>query len=225
MTWPCGSGARGRVDRGASRASAASRCLVQLLPRVVRGPVGLPVLAFPVVLVIVLVCNGVGEEAGWRGFLTPRLLESRGPLITSLIVAAIWFAWHAPLFWVIESYRNMGLAIVPMMALGLISGSIVLTWLYLQSGGGIWIVALWHVALNFGSATTAGRGLPGAVIWVGVLVWAIFIVVGWLIAADQPGLFVAELRNRSVIAVLPLAPGGVHPPSALDARDRALGRP
>lgn len=140
---------------------------------------GLPAMAFPVVVLAALVFNAYGEETGWRGFLTHRLLEQHGPLATSLLVAVVWGTWHAPLFFVIETYRQMGLALIPMMGLGLASGAIVLTWIYAGSGRSILIVALWHLALNFSSATMAGRGIPGAVVWTGILLWAILVVVGW----------------------------------------------
>ena len=163
---------------------------------------GLPSLAVPLVVILVL-AGAYGEEAGWRGFLTPRLLERHGPLTASLVVAGVWFSWHAPLFWVVDTYRAMGIAIVPMLGLGLVSGAIVLTWLYAKSGGSVLIVALWHTALNLGSATTAGSGLAGMLIWFATLVWAIAVVIGWLIAgepATRP--FGARLRDGTLIALL-----------------------
>jgi deazaflavin-dependent oxidoreductase (nitroreductase family) len=164
---------------------------------------GLPVLAFPLVVLLVLIFNGYGEEAGWRGFLTPHLLARRGPLTTSLIVAAVWFTWHVPSFWVIETYRNMGLAIIPMMGFGILSGAIVLTWLYIGSGGSIWIIALWHVALNFGSATIAGRGMAGIVVYNAMLLWAIVVVIGWLLATEPKNRsFLTRLRDGFMIATL-----------------------
>ncbi|HTC95452.1 MAG TPA: type II CAAX endopeptidase family protein [Terriglobales bacterium] len=39
----------------------------------------------------------LGEEAGWRGFLLPRLLEKYSPLTASLILGLIWSLWHVPL--------------------------------------------------------------------------------------------------------------------------------
>jgi deazaflavin-dependent oxidoreductase (nitroreductase family) len=164
---------------------------------------GLPVLAFPLVVALVLIFNGFGEEAGWRGFLTPRLLARRGPISTSLLVAAVWFTWHVPSFWVIETYRNLGLAIIPMMGIGLVSGAIVLTWIYVGSGGSILIVALWHLALNFASATTAGRGVPGMVVWTGILLWAILVVIGWVVATEpKTRPFMTRLRDGSLVALL-----------------------
>ncbi len=37
-----------------------------------------------------------GEEPGWRGFALPRLLQKYSPLKASLVLSAIWSAWHLP---------------------------------------------------------------------------------------------------------------------------------
>ena len=54
--------------------------------------------------------------------------------MASLMVAVVWFTWHVPSFFVIETYRNMGWAVLPMMGFGILSGAIVLTWVYVGSG-------------------------------------------------------------------------------------------
>jgi hypothetical protein len=38
--------------------------------------------------------------------------------------------------------------IVPTFTLGIVSGSILLAWLYRESGGSVFIVALWHATYN-----------------------------------------------------------------------------
>lgn len=173
---------------------------------------GLPNLTVLLVVALVLLFNGFGEEAGWRGFLTPQLLRRHGPILASVLVAAAWIAWHVPSFWVIETYRNAGVGIVPMMAIGITAGSIILTWLYIGSGGSILIVALWHLAYNFGSATTAGRGIAGAVLWTAVLLWALIVIVGWLVAAEpRTRSFMSRLRDGTLVSLLRSPVGRLMP--------------
>lgn len=59
-------------------------------------PKGLSTLAG---IAVVLVLNGFGEEAGWRGWLLPALMARFGTFCATLVLSAIWLVWHAPLFW------------------------------------------------------------------------------------------------------------------------------
>jgi deazaflavin-dependent oxidoreductase (nitroreductase family) len=164
---------------------------------------GLPEFAWPLLIVAVLLFNGYGEEAGWRGFLVPGLLTRRGPFTTSLIVAVVWFTWHVPSFAIIEGNRIFGLGILPMMGLGLVAGAMVLTWLYVGSGGSIWIVALWHLSYNFASVSTAGRGAAGSIVYAAIIVWALAVGVAWLLA-DEPRSrpMMTRLRDGFLIGLL-----------------------
>ena len=146
---------------------------------------GLPRLGLgPVVLVAFLGC--LGEEIGWRGIVQAELRPRLGVLGASLAVAAVWATWHLPMVPVVESYRQMGFGVVPMLILGLGSGAIVLGWLYDRSGGSILITALFHLGLNMGSATLAGKGLPAALATTGVMVWAVLIIVAERRPRRQP---------------------------------------
>jgi|SRR5688572_11576472 len=40
----------------------------------------------------------LGEEPGWRGYALPRLEARFPPLAATLVLAALWAGWHAPLF-------------------------------------------------------------------------------------------------------------------------------
>ena len=37
-----------------------------------------------------------GEEAGWRGYLTPKLLQTQNAIVASLLVGFLWGIWHLP---------------------------------------------------------------------------------------------------------------------------------
>jgi deazaflavin-dependent oxidoreductase (nitroreductase family) len=138
---------------------------------------GLPLVGLPLVVCAAFLGNGFGEEVGWRGFAQPTLERRMSFLRASVTVAIVWAIWHVPSFPVIETYRTMGLAIVPIFVFGLGSGAIVLGWLYDRSGGSILIAALFHLGLNMGSATLAGRGLPSALATTGIMIWAAAIVI------------------------------------------------
>lgn len=146
---------------------------------------GLPRLGLgPVVLIALLGC--FGEEIGWRGFVQAELRPRLGVLGASLAVATVWATWHLPVVPVVESYRQMGFGVVPMLILGLGSGAIVLGWLYDRSGGSILITVLFHLGLNMGSATLAGKGLPAALATTGVMVWAVLIIIAELRPGRRP---------------------------------------
>lgn len=124
-----------------------------------------------------LVVNGFGEEIGWRGFLTDRLLHQHGLTVTALIVAMVWAPWHTPLFFLMSSFQGFSPGEIVGWTLGLTAGSFVLTWLYRGSGASILLVAVWHVAFNFTSATEAGNGVVAAATSTLVMVAAVVIIV------------------------------------------------
>lgn len=132
------------------------------------------------VIGIALVVNGLGEEIGWRGFAAHRLLRERGPLPTSLLVAVMWAIWHLPLFWVVESFRSFGPAMIAGWLLGLLAGSIVLTFLYRSAGESILLVAAWDTAFNLTTATEATQGIGAAMASTVVMIAALVITINWL---------------------------------------------
>ena len=73
----------------------------------------------------------VGEEAGWRGYMMPRLKERLGLLNGRLLGGVIWGVWHWPL----------------MLLVGYEYGTTLLDWLY-EKTGCIWVPAIAHGALN-----------------------------------------------------------------------------
>ena len=134
---------------------------------------GLPPLPLLAALLLVLLFNGFGEETGWRGFALKRLQERFGPVTGTLILAIIWAGWHTPSFWFVEGYRTMGWAtLIGGFGLGICAGAVVLARVLNQTGGSVLAASLWHATYNLTSATTASRGLIGAVTTTCVMVWA-----------------------------------------------------
>lgn len=141
---------------------------------------GLPVLPPLMLFAIVLLVNGYGEEAGWRGYLLPRLQARYGAIGGVLVQAAIWIVWHAPLFWIVATYRGMGPAMLVFgFGLGLVLGGFVLAQVSAVSRGSVLAAALWHTGYNFGTATEGGAllqaGLSAIVMSWGaaLLLWAV----------------------------------------------------
>lgn len=118
---------------------------------------------FVLLLAYVLVVNGFGEELGWRGFLAHHLLPRHGRLRSSTVVWVVWATWHLPLFFVVESFRQFGLFTAVGWLAGLWFGSYFLTWLYESAARSVLVVAAWHTAYNFSTATEAAAGAAAAV--------------------------------------------------------------
>jgi membrane protease YdiL (CAAX protease family) len=121
-------------------------------------------LASPIVVWLLLILvNGFGEETGWRGYLLPHLQRRWSPLVASLVVGAVWCAWHLPAFFVTETYRLMPLAMIPMFFVGVVSGSVFLAWLYNRGRSSILLVAVWHGTYNWLSGSVGARGVLAAI--------------------------------------------------------------
>ena len=133
---------------------------------------GLPDWGVLFVWLTFVVVNGLGEETGWRGYALPILRRRHGTLTASLLLVPVWAGWHIPLFFLLQSYRDLGPVGVPGFLLGLACGSVVLAWLYESAASSILIAAAWHGTYNLTVATAAGSGNVAAVVSVAVMVGA-----------------------------------------------------
>lgn len=161
--------------------------------------VGFPVTNAVALAVMLIVINGFGEETGWRGFLLPALQRRWSPLASSLIVAVVWAVWHAPAFLVNENYRAMPTVMIPMFFMGLVCGSVFLTWLYNRGRNSIALVAVWHGMFNLFAGTVAARGTLATVETAAVMVIAAVLLIRELRAIQVT----TGTRNR---VADPLAP-------------------
>lgn len=94
----------------------------------------------------------VGEEIGWRGYLTPLLVKKYGKLPGILYAGVIWGLWHAPLIILMNyqygtHYIGHPFIGVFVFCLFTISVGVILTYIYEQSNS-IWYPALFHGAIN-----------------------------------------------------------------------------
>lgn len=96
---------------------------------------------------------GFGEEAGWRGYMMPKLFSLfKGKKIPALIVGGIiWGLWHAPLTCIGHNYGTEypGFPILGILAMCLscILIGIILTFIT-ELSGSIWPAAILHAVNN-----------------------------------------------------------------------------
>ena len=121
---------------------------------------------------------GMGEEAGWRGFALPRLQTQRSALSAALILGVLWALWHLPIFFfhpgmmqILETSAVGGIIWV----IGILTMSILFTWLYNSARGSILMAALVHGGLN--TITLGGGEQNAGMISAFVLVAAIILIV------------------------------------------------
>lgn len=120
---------------------------------------GFPDLPAWLTLTLFFILNGVygmvrssaralGEEIGWRGFLTPELCKKYGFARTSFIVGVIWSLWHYPIL-MFADYNSgtpvwFGLSLFTIMVISL---SFIYTWFRIKSKS-LWPNVFLHATHN-----------------------------------------------------------------------------
>jgi uncharacterized protein len=113
--------------------------------------------------VLVLMVGGpLGEEFGWRGFMTPALRSRMGWRPASVIIGLVWGAWHLPLFFLAGTPQSS--MPVAVFMLNILAGAVVFGWLYERTRGSVLPAIVLHTSLNgwagvLGIVPTAESGL------------------------------------------------------------------
>jgi uncharacterized protein len=118
---------------------------------------GLSVLNFVVFVLI------VGEELGWRGYALPKMLAERSALAASLIVGALWGAWHLPTFFV-PGAPQYGLPFSAFVFLTM-AYSVLIGWVYVHTGGSVLLATLLHGSINLSQGFFLGGVDPARTYW------------------------------------------------------------
>lgn len=95
-----------------------------------------------------LVFFGFGEEAGWRGFVLPRLQTRFNALQSALLLTIPWAVWHLPLFLYRPGYMSMDAAGVAGWIISLLTGSVLLSWFYNSTRSSILVCAIFHACID-----------------------------------------------------------------------------
>jgi uncharacterized protein len=139
---------------------------------------------------VFLIGGPLGEEFGWRGFLTPALRSWMDWRAVSLIVGVIWGAWHLPLFFMAGTAQaHMPIAI---FLVNILAGSVLFGWLFERSKGSVLPAIVAHTSLNtwaglLGIVPTLQSGQP-------------YTIVTAILVAIAMGLLLVPSRNQSLAA-------------------------
>jgi membrane protease YdiL (CAAX protease family) len=123
------------------------------------GNMGLSVGFWAGLIILNLLQGATGEEAGWRGFALPRLLETHGPVKASLILGLIWNFWHLPL-WLLSGYSGLDLLVyVLAFSVSIISLTFLITWISGKTPNSLIPIVITHFSFNASLNLVDARGL------------------------------------------------------------------
>jgi membrane protease YdiL (CAAX protease family) len=104
-------------------------------------------------VVLALVFAPICEEVGWHGYGADSLREKFGMLPATLLFAALWCAWHAPLVLVPGTYQHQLATVdskifVANFFVSIIPAGIIANWFYYKNDRSIAAAILLHAMLN-----------------------------------------------------------------------------
>jgi membrane protease YdiL (CAAX protease family) len=110
-------------------------------------------------IVINLLAGPTGEEAGWRGFALPRLLERYTPLKAGIVLGIVWDFWHLPL-WVTSGYTSINLLLYCLFfSIGIVSLSVLMTWIFCKTAKSLVPMFIAHFSFNTGLNLIGPQGI------------------------------------------------------------------
>jgi len=140
-----------------------------------------------VLLGALVLTDGLGEEAGWRGFALPALLDRVRPLPASLFLGVVWAVWHLPLIFT----RGAALDGSPFLfhLLDLPATAVLFTWLFLRSQGSALPAVLLHATNSAWTAVGVPAGTPSQL--------AIALAAKWLLVLGVVAVWSPDLVRTS----------------------------
>lgn len=146
-------------------------------------------------LLVASLAYGVGGEAGWRGFMLPRLQARYGPLRATLVLAPAWALWHWPAFLYRPELQG-GYAAQAGFAFTLLASAFVLTFLYDGTRGSLLLTALWYT-LNGAALRIAAETSPPVGATMHALLGAVAVAIGarWILREGRPAVRLTRPRR------------------------------
>lgn len=119
---------------------------------------------------------GYGEETGWRGYALPLLQRRFNALGSSLILTVFWAVWHWPLFLYRPGYTTMDIGGITGWIFSLLTGSVLLTWLYNSSRGSILVCAVFHATIDIAFTSKTINAMTMSTLGAMATIWGIIII-------------------------------------------------
>lgn len=119
--------------------------------RVMSLPEGVPIskitLQFTLVFIMGLFA-ALGEEIGWRGYLVPKVYDTKIKYPT-IFTGLVWALWHIPIVAFSGYYETLSPLMVILLYTAAIFGfNYFINWLRMASGS-MWVATLTHASYNF----------------------------------------------------------------------------
>ena len=109
---------------------------------------------YPFYLITAFLGVGLGEETGWRGFALPQMQKQYSPLWGTLLLGVLWSCWHLPDFLTASKGGGAGTSLIAFLAnfsiftAGVVSLSVIMTWIYNHTQGSLFIAILAHASVD-----------------------------------------------------------------------------
>jgi hypothetical protein len=137
-----------------------------------------PLSLMPALLLYMIVCTGLAEEIGWRGYALPELQTRYTAERSSWILGIAWGLWHIPVnlyppFLRGELTPALAIPLLAAMIFGTVGYTIVLTWIYNNTNSVFWIVILHGWGNTVQSYVVLSSGSYMAQVAYAVLPWAL----------------------------------------------------
>jgi membrane protease YdiL (CAAX protease family) len=141
-----------------------------------------PLMIIPMLL-FWLVFGPVPEEPGWRGYALDGLQARRSALSASLILGTVWALWHLPLYFIEGTWQaeavGLGTQQFWFHMLVIPVESILITWIYNNTGGSTLAAILFHFVINAFGELFALSGRAEVFNLVLLVVTAAVVIVIW----------------------------------------------
>ena len=151
-----------------------------LIPALRLAAAGIPALLGLATITVafsgVTVLSGLGaallEELGWRGFALPRMQARRPAFTASLLLGALWGAWHLPLR-IAQGVplTAAGLAAFFFSVLLITAWAVLFTWVYNNTNGSLFLMVVLHAVADIAVSAIQPGNWIGSALWL-ILTWA-----------------------------------------------------